>query len=202
MKSKRWLDPRLLIGVVLVAASIASVAVVVTQSNRAIEVWVASGPVGAGETLEAQDVALARVQLESADLYHQHNASPVGMVVTQSLVAGELIPRSAVVDEAIAATAQITVPIPATSAANFGRGDVVDVWSAAPAEDRSTGYRSPQILVDNAVIVAVHQPEGLLSTSNDVQVELLIPVGDTTAALDAVTNRHALHLVPDPVPGA
>lgn len=201
MKSKRWLDPRLIIGVVLVAVSIASVAFVVAQSNRTIEVWVASGPVGAGETLAAQDVALARVQLESTDLYHHHDASPVGKVVTQSLAAGELIPRSAVVDEALVETSQISIPIPASAAVDFGRGDVVDVWSAAPSEERTSGYLSPRILVDDAVIVAVHQPEGLLSAANEVQIELLIPAGDTTDALDAVTNRHALHLVPDPVPG-
>lgn len=202
MKSKRWIDPRLIIGVVLVAISIASVAFVVTQSNRTIEVWVASDRVAAGETITASDVALARVQLDAqADLYHPHDDSPVGLVVTRSMMPGELIPRSAVVEEAFAESTKIVVPLGSNTATDLARGDVVDVWAAAPAEDRSTGFGEPGLLVDDAVVVAVHEQEGLLSTSGAVQVELLIPNAETEAVLDAISNKHALHLVPDPVPG-
>ncbi|MGO3135788.1 MAG: SAF domain-containing protein [Agrococcus casei] len=200
MKTKRWIDPRLIIGAALVVVSIIGVAFVVTSANRTVEVWVVSEPVAAGEVLAADDVALARVQLEQrSELYHVQDDSPVGLVVTQSRAAGELIPRSGVVDEAIAASSRIVVPVDAKAAVDLGRGDVVDIWAAAPSEERTSGFVEPRILVDDAVVVAVHAPDGLLSAASVVQVELLIPDTETSRALDAISNKHAIHLVPDTV---
>lgn len=196
MKTKRWLDPRLLIGMLLVVASVAAVVFVVSASNRTHEVWSVSNSVVPGDVLTADDVALARVQLDSSqDLYHDREESPIGGVVTRPLEAGELIPVSAVADAALAERSRVVVTVDGPLPDGATRGAVVDVW-AAEQLDGST-YATPRVLVDDAVIAAVHTNDGLISTAQTVQVELLVPSGDTGGLLHAMSSGHAMHLVPD-----
>lgn len=196
MKTKRWLDPRLLIGALLVTVSIASVAFVMSATNRTTEVWAVADTVVPGDTLTADNVVLARVQLDTAqDLYHSREASPIGQVVTRSLEAGELIPVSAVTDSALAERSRIVITVDGPLPDGVARGAVVDVWSAEPLEGSS--FATPRVLVDDAVVAAVHTNDSLIASSSTLQVELLVPVTETAALLHAMAGGHVLHLVPD-----
>lgn len=201
MKVRRWLDPRLLIGLVLVLVSVASVAFVVKAANRTTEVWTIAGSAVPGDVLEADDVVLARVQLERAgELYHLQDQSPIGMRVTRALEPGELIPRSAVSDAAITERSRVVIAVEGVLPAGSERGATVDVW-ASVAVDRDV-MSVPEVLVDNAVVAAVHSNEGLMTTSPTTQVELLVPRDRTPALLHALAEGHVLHLVPDPAGSA
>lgn len=200
MKTRRWLDPRLLIGAALVAVSIASVAFVMSATNRTTEVWAVSNTVVPGDVLGADDVVLTRVQLDVAQShYHAHDESPIGQVVTRPIAEGELIPVSAVAEEALAERSRIVITVDGPLAEGVARGDVVDVWSAEPLD--AGEFATPRVLIDNAVVATVHSNDSLIANATSLQVELLIPVADTAATLHAIASGHALHLVPDSAGG-
>ena len=57
---------------------------------------------------------------------------------------------------------------------------------------------APEVIVDDAIVAAVHADEGLMVSSRGLQVELLVPAENTAEILHAVASGHALHIVPDP----
>lgn len=197
MRLRKWLDPRLLIGLGLVVVSVASVVFIVNASNRTVEAWAVSDDVVPGDVLQAEDVVLARVQLDRAhELYHLRDESPIGLVATRSMATGELVPRSAVTDAAVAARSRVVVQVDGPLSDGVARGETVDVWASVPLE--RSEMSTPEVIVDDAIVAAVHADEGLMVSSRGLQVELLVPAENTAEILHAVASSHALHIVPDP----
>ena len=61
-----WRDPRLWIGVAIVAASVLAGALVLGTSDDTVPVWAAADSLGAGHTLTAGDLTVRRVGFADA----------------------------------------------------------------------------------------------------------------------------------------
>ena len=86
---RTWLDPRLVIGVVLVLASVVGVWLVVQQSSRSEAAWAATRTLLPGETIGAGDVQPVALRLpQSHDRYLDGAADPVGLVVAVGVAVG------------------------------------------------------------------------------------------------------------------
>ncbi|SEN85178.1 hypothetical protein E3O25_08825 [Cryobacterium sp. TMT1-3] len=191
-----WVDPRFVIGLVLVAASIAGVGMIVAGSDRTTAVYTARHTLTVGDHLKTADVTLTRVQLGGAtDLYLVPSADlKGGLLVTQTILAGELVARSAVGDSSGSDVTSVVVDIPGGLAGSISAGSVVDIWSA-----RATGpseYAPPTILVGQAVVVRIVEPTGIIAASSGQSVEMLVPKATVGAVLEAVMNGDALAIVP------
>ncbi|WP_136710091.1 hypothetical protein [Agromyces sp. H66] len=189
------LDPRLLIGIALIAASTAGVWALVTGLDDSAEVYAARGTLTPGSRIDADDLDVASVHLgASAGHYLAPGDLPEGgLVVVRTVEAGELIPRSAV--DALDRTGLATVVVPSRGAlpSSLGPGTTVDVWAAHRA-DRDT-YEPPSVLVAGAEIAAVQEPEGMVD-SRGRSVELLIPREKVAALLEALAAGDVVDLVP------
>lgn len=190
-----WVDPRFVIGLVLVVASIAGVGMIVAASDRTTAVYTARHTLTVGDQLTSTDVALTRVQLGgAADLYLVPAPDlKGGLLVTQTILAGELVARSAVGDSSGSDVTSVVVDIPGGLAGSISAGSVVDVWSA-----RATGpseYAPPTILVGQAVVVRIVEPTGIIAADNGQSVEMLVPKASVGAVLEAIMNGDALAIV-------
>ncbi|MDJ0339086.1 hypothetical protein [Cryobacterium sp. PH31-O1] len=191
-----WVDPRFVIGLVLVVASIAGVGMIVAGSDRTTAVYTARHTLTVGDQLKSADVALTRVQLGGAvDLYLVPAADlKGGLLVTQTILAGELVARSAVGDSSGSDVTSVVVDIPGGLAGSISAGSVVDIWSAraiGPSE-----YAPPTILVGQAVVVRIVEPTGIIAADNGQSVEMLVPKPTVGAVLEAIMNGDALAIVP------
>src|ERR1700753_1240620 len=96
LRPPSWFDARLVLGVILVLASIAGGAFLVSSSGRTQRVWAMRHDVEAGVVLSGDDLVAVAVRVPSgAALYFAASTSVTGQSVTRRLAAGELLPRSA-----------------------------------------------------------------------------------------------------------
>ncbi|WP_206447269.1 hypothetical protein [Agrococcus sp. KRD186] len=190
---RTWMDPRLVIGVVLVLVSLAGVWFVVQQASRTETAWAATRTLLPGDIVAAGDVEQVDVRLpQSQDRYLDAAADPVGMLVASTVGAGEVLPVRVLGDAASEDRSAVVVDIEGALPRAVRTGSLVDVWTAAPTED---GYEAPAVLIDDAIVVGVLEDEGILASSAQ-QLELLVPTGETSLLLEAMSNEHVLSVVP------
>ncbi len=128
-----WRDPRLWIGVAVVAASVLVGALVLGTSDDTVAVWAATDTMGQGHTLTADDLTLRRVGFADAgdaDLYLRADEQlPSGLHLLHAVAAGELLPRAAVGSDDTSDLRQVPVSVASDQVpGSVGEGDVVDVY--------------------------------------------------------------------------
>lgn len=189
------LDPRLLIGIVLIAGSTTGVWALVSGLDDSTEVYAARSTVTPGTRVDAADLTIESVRLgANADAYLAPGDLPDGgLIVTRTVEAGELVPDSAVADVDRTGLATVVVPSRGALPSGLGPGDTVDVW-AARLVDRGD-YEPPAVLVPGAEIAGVQEPEGMVD-SGGASVELLIPREKVASLLEALAAGDAIDLVP------
>lgn len=127
LRHPSWLDLRLVVGVLLVLASVLLGIRVVAGADRSVQVWSLARDVAAGTELTAADLRPARVRLfDQGPAYVRLDRSPAGRVVTRQLRAGELLPAAALDRRPPAAV--VAIPVKPENAPGVTRGQLVDVW--------------------------------------------------------------------------
>ncbi|MCW4458441.1 hypothetical protein [Microbacterium sp. MPKO10] len=192
-----WLDPRFIIGVVLVLVSVTGVWLVVDANDSTVPVYAAPSTLPAGVHISADELAVTRVSLGGVDgEYVREGELPAGdLVVTRTVGDGELIPASAVAAASESAVTAVVVEIPGELPASVDIGTRVDVWAAAPNDD-DTGFGQPTVIVDSAVVAHISDNDAMVGQAS-TSVEILVPKGDVATVLSALANGHALSLVPE-----
>lgn len=186
----RWLDPRLLVGVVLVLASVAVGARVIAAAERGDLVWSAVRDLPAGTTLRADDLRVTSVRLaDSAGQYVDANAAPpAGYLLVRDLAAGELVPAAAVAgsDES-SARRLVSVPVTAHHfPSGLARGHRVDVYLSATT-DASAAISPPELVLANAAVAEVAAgSNGFGPSTGTIGVVLEVGDGDAAAVVAAV----------------
>ncbi|MBM7027108.1 hypothetical protein JS515_15475, partial [Clavibacter sp. DM3] len=104
-----WLDPRFLVGLVLVLVSTGGVVALLRSEDSSVVVMAAGSSLDAGRTVHASDLVPVRVRMDAADLYVAPDAVD-GLVVTRFVGAGELIPRSSLASADARTTAAVVIP--------------------------------------------------------------------------------------------
>lgn len=194
MSARRaWLDPRLVIGVALVLASLAGVWLVVQQSSSSDRAWAATRTLLPGDTIAAGDVEPVDVRLpQSHERYLDSSVEPIGMLVASTVGEGEVLPVRAVGEGRAVSRSAVVIEVDGALPTAVRAGALVDVWTAAPSDD---GFDAPSVLVDEAIVVGLVEDDGILASAA-AQLELLVPSDATAPLLEAIADEHALSVVP------
>ncbi|WP_082462244.1 SAF domain-containing protein [Agromyces sp. Leaf222] len=189
------IDPRLVIGIVLIAGSTAGVYALVSGLDDATEVYTATETLTPGDRIRPADLVVERVRFGSAEArYLEPDAVPEeGLIVTSTIRAGELVPLGAVDDVDRAGLATVVVTSRAALPEGVDRGSVVDVWSTRQLERGAV--EPPSVLVPEAEVAAVTGSSGMVD-SGGVSVELLVPRERVAALLEALAADDTIDLVP------
>ncbi|HEY0374739.1 MAG TPA: hypothetical protein VGC94_08070 [Amnibacterium sp.] len=183
------LDPRIVVGVLLVAASTLGVTGVVQGLNRTVPVYRAAEPLVPGARISAADLVATPVRLGPADsLYLSGPVPPGGFVVTRTVAAGEMVPLSALGTAAGLDTASVVVDLSTRLSGSIVPSAVVDLWSAPKKAGSTTEYGAPVVLVSGATVVRTIAPQGLVTAAQQNTVELQVPREDVAAVLQAVAG--------------
>lgn len=190
MRTPRWFDLRLGLGVILVLGSVAVGARVMAAADDTSPALVASEQLAPGQRLTEDVVHTSAVQLSnSGDMYL---TGPVadGYVVTRAVHAGELVPRAAVVPVAdVGEFHYITLPLDsAETPSGLDGGDLVDVW-LIPAEAKDGAAATT--LAEAVSVTEVSRASGTLGRSSAQTVVTLALTGadDSDADLAALVAR-------------
>ncbi|MCK2036366.1 hypothetical protein KZC51_09475 [Microbacterium sp. SSW1-49] len=190
-----WGDVRFLIGIALIVLSISGVWLIVSSSDRTAPALQATRTITQGEALVSGDFQVVEVGLGPlGDDYVTPQDLAPGRVAARTVVAGELIPVSAVGDADDNRTTTIVVESATAVPDEVMAGAVVELWHAPPREDGRT-FDVPRILVADVIVRDVREPDGVLAQSG-VAVEVVIDRADVADVLGAVTGGSALSVVP------
>lgn len=197
---KVLLDPRLVIGVLLVAASVAGVVAIVSANDRSIEVYAAAEALAPGDRVTVDRLAVRSVRLDAtADLYLAPGDVPAeGVLVSRSVNAGELVPVSAVGGADGARLAALVLQVEGGLAASVGAGSVVEVWAAA--QTGSGEFAEPAVIVSGATVVRLVQTSTIVSGGEVTAIELLVPRSKIAVVLEAIAGEASVSIVPSSIP--
>lgn len=217
VRPPRWLDLRLVLGVLLVLGSVLLGARVVSAADATVPVWAATGDLAAGTVLTGDDLVAVDVRLDdSAHAYLSTGTRPEGRTLARALDGGELLPRAALEDPS--ALVQVALPVQAGYVPpGLERGRLVDVYaldddgSAAVtpgASSTSATAAGPASgvtpVVRNAPVQAVSgRSEGVLSTpTTTVQVVVSVAADRAPTVLSAIGDRRLVVVLRDGVDAA
>jgi hypothetical protein len=191
-----WRNPRLLLGLVLVAVSVVVGARLMAAADDTVGVWVVAHDLPAGATLAAGDVEKRRIRFPDRGTADRYLASaddlPEQATLNRPVSAGELLPRSDI--EADAGPDRLEVPISVAAddlPATVRQGSVVDIW-VAPKVSAVTGQkpRAVPVLTD-VVVVAVPSSSTGLAPQATRQVIVGVPEArskDIATALGGISD--------------
>jgi SAF domain len=206
VRPPRWLDLRLVLGVLLVLGSVLLGARIVSAADATVPVWAADADLAPGTELTVDDLVAVDVRLDdSAEAYLSAGTRPEGRVLARAVHEGELLPRSALEDPA--EQVQLALPVQAGYVPpSLERGQVIDVYAVADPAAGAVGIAdgSVTLVVRNATVQAITgRSDGVLSTpTTAVQVVVAVPAGRADEVLVSIAGRPLVVVVHDSVDAA
>jgi hypothetical protein len=201
VRPPRWLDLRLVLGVLLVLGSVLVGARVVTAADATVPVWAATADLAPGTVLARADLIAVSVRLDDvARSYLATSTHPEGRVLGRAVRAGELLPRS-VLDEPTGLV-QLALPVQAGFVPpSLTRGQLVDVYAVAdPAAGApaAAGGGVDRVVAAAPVQAVSGRGEGVLSSATTtVQVVVSVPADETADVLGLIGGRGLVVVVRD-----
>ncbi len=173
-----WRDPRLWIGVALVAVSVVVGARVVGGADDTVAMWTVGTDLAEGTEVDPSDLVARRVRFadpSDAELYFTTgDALPTARHLARGVTAGELLPRT-VLGEPDDETPLVSVSVPAVQLPpSVSAGSVVDVW-ILPASGSPESSKAKLAVADVRVADAPRGSADLAGSPTDRQLVLGIP---------------------------
>jgi len=220
-------DLRLVLGVLLVAGSVAGVYGIVAAADRRVTVYAAASALTPGERIDAGDLVQRSVALDGADrLYLAAGRIPSGgLVVTQPVAKGELLPTSSVGSTSGVRSTSLVIQLATRVSGAVVPGATIDIWAAADPDAVATVAPSgtpgtsgaaasdstdatapvdttaPTVIVSGATVVKVLDDSGGFSVAGaGSSVEVLVPRSKVARLLQAIAQKASLAVVPAGIP--
>jgi hypothetical protein len=203
LRPPSWRDPRLLVGLVLVLASVVVGSRVVAAADDSVSVYAAARTLTPGERVRAEDVTVVQLRLDSGlERYLPAGALPEEAVALRSVPVGELLPRSGLGSADELRRRPVGIPVDAPVPAGLVRGAQVDVWVSEPDPERSGAFTDPVRLAAAAEVAEVTEGGGALGAGGSTSVQVLLAEDELRPALRALASdaEVALVLVPGSSP--
>ena len=205
----RWFDSRMVVGILLVLASVVVGAKVFSSAGATTSVWAAARDLPAGSRLERSDLRAVEVKLGDGRQYvSAAGVAPAGYVLTRPVGAGELLPSKAFVDPAKAgdvalARREVTVPVRQDHWPSDLRPDeLVDIYATPAKTADATAATPPSRILAGVTVGSVpSRSKDVFGGSGEAtgSVTLLVR-DDQVAALVAAVESSQLDLVRVPTP--
>jgi hypothetical protein len=182
LKRPGWRDARVLVGVLLVLASVALGAFVVAHVDDRAAVYAARAPLVPGQRLTDDDLSRVDVQL-GAELPRYLSAT-AGLApdrfVLRPVAAGELVPVAAVGGRDQVGVQPLVLTVDAGSAAALQVGSTVDVYvnRVDPAAgSRAGGFLGPELTLEAVAVSSLPRGSGGLGggSAGDRAIQVMAP---------------------------
>jgi hypothetical protein len=196
-RRRRWQDPRLWLGAVLVLGSVVIGAKVMASADDTVAVWQLTHDVPAGSAVLRSDLRVTRVHFDegSAAVQYVPATEPPAPAsrATRDLRGGELLATSALSSVAAIETQQLPLGVgPSHQPADLHAGDHVDVWAVQPPSGTGRSEEAaPALVLHDVVVVSVG---GDLSGVTGVR-QVLVGIGpdvDVSSVLQQTTGTEVV----------
>jgi hypothetical protein len=196
-----WRDPRLWIGIAIVATSVLLGAKLLGDADDSVAVWSVSSDMGAGDTVGEADVTARNIRfVQTSDADHYLAADeplPAGATLTRDVGAGELLPRSAIGTGSETSLRTLTFEFAGPGVpAGLAQGDRVEVYVTSVEKGvekgragKASSTRSvAQLALTGLVVTDLARADASLAGSGGREVTVGIPADADDAALLVVVQ--------------
>jgi len=178
MSRPKWLNVRVVGGILLVIAAVVIGARVISASSQTQAVWAAERDLASGTVVGPGDLTSIDVNLgDNANLYlTPASASPVGMTMVNPILAGQLLPSSAVEESGSGRVVAIGVE-PDKMPPGVAHGSTVDLYLTKAGVAGADANATTELIGRDITVQSVTAPSsGGLSgaTSNRYQLSVLL----------------------------
>ncbi len=185
----RWLDARLLLGLLLVLISVAVGAKIFAQADQRIQVWSVTRDLGPRSTLAAGDLAVRSVRLDRATSRYVSAGEPlVGLVLTRPVGRDELLPVASVGQPGTEEQRRVVIEVDRFGATGLAKGRVVDVYSVRDTPSGTDPAKPDLVLTAVTVAEDVSAGGGFGGTGSRVGVTVYVAGSDVSKVIDAVAH--------------
>lgn len=186
-----WRDPRLWVGVAIVAVSVVAGARLLAAADDTVQVWAVADDMGAGDRVGEEDLVAERVRFADEQrlggYFTVDEELPADLELSRGVGAGELLPRAAVGSAGESGRLELPLAVdPEQVPPSVGPGAVVDVYVVTSAP--GVGGRAPETvpaLTEATVLDAPEQDAGL-ATSGKRQLVLAVEEADAARWFELV----------------
>lgn len=192
-----WREPRLLIGLGLVVASVAATTAAVAYGDSTDAYVVAARELQVGQSIGEDDLRRVDLRLEATGESYVSAAQDLeaGAVVVDRVAAGQLIPREAVGRAEDIDRRPLGIPLSTPMPAGTGSGDLVDVWVSQ--RERSGGqWGAPRQILAGAELAAIEESSGALGSSTEATAQVLVETDQVAPVVEALSGDSRITLVP------
>lgn len=196
----RWLNIRIVGGVVLLIAAVIVGTKVIGSASQTSPVWAATRDFAAGTVVQPGDFVAAEVNLgEYGQRYLDSASALTGRVLTSPIRAGELLPAAALQQPGGGRVMSIPVT-PDHMAPGVDHGSVIDLYLVIDPKGLASGAPTTRLLRQGVTVQSVTAPaSGGLSgaVSNKYRVALLVSAEQSADLVrqlplgEAVVVRHS-----------
>ena len=197
VRTPGWRDPRLWVGVAIVAVSVVAGVRVVGAADDSVSVWALSEDLAVGATVEPEALEVRAVRFGDEDdlaLYlRADQALPADRTLLRGLGAGELLPVTALGPAAGSGVVQVPIRVGAEGVPpGVEVGSRVDVY----ASDETESERPARLLLTDVAVTAAPRVAETLGSSGERQLVLGVPVDDAALSrLIAASSAGSLTVV-------
>ena len=199
----RWLDARLLAGLLMVLLSVVVGAKVFADADERVEVWSVTRDLGADTPLTDDDVAVVAVRLdEVAGGYVSADEDLEGLVLSRPLGKGELLPVSAVARSDADDQRRVVIEVDRFGVAGLAKGRVVDLYVVRETPS-SEPPAAPELVLAGVTVGEDVKSGGSAfgGSGSKAGVTLLVDQVDVPEVIDAVAHG-SVYVVQVPGSGA
>lgn len=178
-----WTDPRLLIGLVLIASAVALTAWTVARADHTMPYYAARDTLVPGQAIDAGDLVVVRVKV-SADEYVASATDLDGLVATRVIEPGELVPASALSPSADVSTRPVAIEASRPLSEEVVPGAVVDVWVTTHAD----GAAESRLVAQGLVVSSVGDDGGAFAATAADVVYVVVDASEVGELLTALAG--------------
>ena len=203
LRKAGWKEPRLLLGLVLVAASITGTVFLVNAMDERTAVYVARADITLGEPLTEENLVVVQAQLgDSLEHYVPADANLIAGARANTFIgAGQLVARDFLTRSELGSRRPINIDLPVDLSPAITPGSRVDVWIARH-EAGSATYGTPELLANMVEVSARTERVGGLIGQRGINLELLVEPDHLEPLLQALANESRIIVVYNPAGGA
>jgi len=175
-----WRNPRLLLGIVLVAGSVVLGARLLAAADDTVAVWAVAADLPTGASIDTGDLERREVRFPddaTADSYIGADEKlPDDATLSREVSAGELLPRSAFAQDAGKDLVEVPVSVVSDDLpATVRQGSVVDVWVTPKVSSVAGAKVKAAPVLSDVVVVAVPRTSAGLAPQTTRQVIVGVP---------------------------
>lgn len=199
LRRPSWRDPRLVVGVVIVAVAVALGSWAVAAAGRTVPVYAADAALTPGEPVDVDHLRTVDVRLDpGTELYLRADEPlPEDVVALRVVDPGELVARSAVGSAEDVDVRSVAVPVDQAVSERVAPGSVVDLWSVPQAPSGSTqAVGEPKAVVRGVVVEQVDAAGSGLVVDGGATLHVLVGTDRLPAVLKALGSPDSVTVVP------